>query len=60
MEKESIFNKWCWSSGGMYVENENRFIFITLHKIQVKVDQGPQHKTRYMNQKKKRESGKES
>ena len=26
---------------------ENRSIFVTLHKAQVQVDQGPQHKTRH-------------
>ena len=35
-------------TGCLYVEkNENRLIFVTLHKAQVQVDQGPQHKTRY-------------
>ena len=33
----------CW-----YVEkNENRPIFVALHKAQIQVGQGPQHKTRY-------------
>jgi len=38
--------------------NENRFIFITLNKAQVHVDQGPQHKTRDT-ESNRRESGKE-
>ena len=33
-------------TGILYVENENRSIFVTFHKAQVQVDQGP-HKTRY-------------
>ena len=31
-------------TGRKYVEKENRSIFVTLHKAQVQVDQGPQHK----------------
>ena len=37
---------------------EIKFIFVTLHKAQVQVDQGPQHKTRYT-ESNRRESGKE-
>jgi hypothetical protein len=29
------------------LKNENKSIFITLHKAQVQVYQGPQHKTKY-------------
>jgi hypothetical protein len=39
-------------------KNENRPVFVTLHKAQVQVDQGPQHKTRYTESNRK-ESGKE-
>jgi hypothetical protein len=39
-------------------KNENRYIFVTLHKTQVQVDQGPQHKTRHTKSN-RRESGKE-
>ena len=28
-------------------KNENRPVFFTLHKAQIQMDQGPQHKTRY-------------
>ena len=34
-------------TGSQYIEKENRSIFVTLHKTQVQVDQGPPHKTRY-------------
>ena len=37
----------------LYVENENRSLFVALHKAQVKVDQGPQHKARYTGSNKK-------
>ena len=44
--KESIFNKdelaLCMQ------KNVNRPVFVTLHKVQVKVDQEPQYKTRYI------------
>jgi len=45
-------------TGSHMKKNENRTIFVTLHKAQVQVDQGPQHKTRYTDSNKK-ESGKE-
>ena len=44
-------------NASMY-KNENRSIFVTLHKAQVQVDQVPQHKTRYT-ESNRRESGKE-
>ena len=28
-------------------KDEHTYIFVTLHKAQLQVDQGPQHKTRY-------------
>jgi hypothetical protein len=31
-------------------KNENRSIFVTLHKAQFHMDQGPQHKTSSLNQ----------
>jgi hypothetical protein len=34
-------------TGSPYVENENRPTYVILHKAQVQVDQGSQHKTRY-------------
>ena len=43
---------------GCLQKNEIRPIFVTLHKAQVQVDQGPQHKTRYT-ESNRRESGKE-
>ena len=39
-------------------KNENRSMFITLHKAQVQVDQGPQHKTKYT-ESNRTENGKE-
>jgi hypothetical protein len=45
-------------TGSYYVENENRAIFVALHKAQGQVDQRPQHKTRYT-ESNRRESGKE-
>ena len=43
----------------MFKKNENRPIFVTLHKAQVQVNQGPQYKTRYT-ESNIRESGKEA
>ena len=40
------------------MQDENRSIFIALHKAQVQVDQGPQRKTKYM-ESNRREGGKE-
>jgi hypothetical protein len=34
-KKESSFNKWSGLTGCLYVENENRPIFVNLHKTQV-------------------------
>jgi hypothetical protein len=45
-------------TGCLYVEKWNRPIFVTLHKAQVQVNQGPQHKIRYT-ESNRRESGKE-
>jgi hypothetical protein len=45
-------------TGCLNVENENRPIFVTLHKAQIQVDQGPQYKTRYT-ESSRRGSGKE-
>ena len=42
----------------MLKKNENWPIFVTFHKAQVQVDQGPQHKTRYT-ESNRRGSGKE-
>jgi len=51
-------HKWCWSNWlSVCRKNENRSIFVILHKAQVQVDQGPQHKTRYT-ESNRRESGK--
>ena len=36
-------------TGGLYVENENRPIFITLHIAQVQVDERPQPKPGILN-----------
>ena len=44
-------------TGCLYVENENRPIYVTLHKAQVQVDQGLQHKLD--SESNRRESGKE-
>ena len=44
-------------TGNRYIENENRFIFVTFHKAQVQVDQIPQHKTKYT-ESSRRENGK--
>ena len=43
---------------GCMQKNENRPIFVTLHKAQVQVAQGPQHKIRYI-ESDRRKSGKE-
>jgi hypothetical protein len=34
-------------TSSLYVKSKSRSIFITLHKTQIQVDQGPQCKTRY-------------
>ena len=34
-------------TGSLYVEKENRYIFVTMHKPQVQVDQAPPHKTKH-------------
>ena len=39
-------------------KDERRYIFVTLHKAQLQVDQGPQNKTRYT-ESNIRESGKD-
>jgi hypothetical protein len=44
-------------SGSLYVENENSYVFVTLQKAQVQVDQGPQYKTKY-NESNRRKVGK--
>jgi hypothetical protein len=46
-KKESIFNKWCcynWLSVCSTMKIDP--FFVTVHKAQVQVDQGPQHKMR--------------
>ena len=46
--KESIFNKCCWHNWMAALwKNANKSISIALHKIQVQVDQRPQHKSSY-------------
>ena len=48
MEKKKVSSiNGAGLTGCLYIENENRPLFVTLHKAQVQVDQGPQHKTRY-------------
>ena len=34
-------------TGSLYVEKENRYIFVTMHKPQVQVGQAPPHKTKH-------------
>ena len=59
MEKKKHLKKWCWSNWQSACrKNENKSIFITLHKAQVQVAQEPQHKIRYT-ESNRRESEKE-
>jgi hypothetical protein len=58
--KKTAFSKTDASStGGEYVEECKLTHRISLHKAQVQVDQGPQHKTRY-NETNRRESQEET
>jgi hypothetical protein len=58
-KEERIFNKWCWSNwhSAFRIMQIDPSIFISLCKGQVQVDQGPQHKIRYI-ESNRRESGK--
>jgi hypothetical protein len=44
-KKKTFSTNGAGLTGCLYVENENRSIFITLYKAQVQEDQRPQHKT---------------
>lgn len=54
--KESIFNKWCWSKWQSTCRRVQIDPYLSFYKAQVQVDQGPQHKTRY-SESNRRESG---
>ena len=59
-KKDSIFNKWCWRNCWLTCRRmHNWSILISLYKAQVQVDQGPPHKTRYIDSN-RRESGEKS
>ena len=50
MEKESIFNKWCWSNWmSIYRRMQINSFLSFCTKIQVQMDQKPQHNIGYIN-----------